>query len=211
RLEAILSSLSEAVIMVDSNGEPVLTNASFKQLFGQGLPTLEDASGHRLSQRVHPVRMAARGETFMQPFTIQREDGSRRWFEASGRPTRLGGTGGGAVVIRDVTDRSLRQQQEQFVALAGHELRTPLAALRGSLQLLQRVVGQAADERAEKYVGIALAQARLLGELVQDLTDVIRVQAGQLPVARERVDLAELVLGAVELARPVSDSQEIRP
>ena len=211
RLEAILASMSDAVIMVDPNGESVLTNTAFQQQFGEALPTLEDASGHRLSARVHPVRMAARGETFMQPFTVQRENGSRRWFEASGQPIRVGGMGGGVVVIRDVTDRSLRQQQEQFVALAGHELRTPLAALRGSLQLLQRAMGQAADERAEKYVGIALAQARLLGELVQDLTDVIRVQAGQLPVARERVDLAELVLGAVELARPMSDSQEIRP
>jgi two-component system CheB/CheR fusion protein len=215
RLEAILASMSDAVMMVDASGEPVVTNAAFKQMFGDGLPALEDASGHRLSPRVHPARMAARGETFTQPFTIQREDGSRRWFESSGQPIRLDGRsgsgGGGVVVIRDVTDRSLRQLQEQFVALAGHELRTPLAALHGSLQLLQRVLGDATDERAGRYVGVALAQARLLGELVQDLTDVIRVQAGQLPVARERVDLTQLVEGAIELARPMSDGQEIRP
>src|SRR5437868_10052076 len=60
RLEAILASMSDAVIMVDPNGESVLTNTAFQQLFGEALPTLEDASGHRLSARVHPVRMAAR-------------------------------------------------------------------------------------------------------------------------------------------------------
>ena len=80
RLEAILTSMSDAVMMVDPNGESVLINAAFKQLFGEGLPTLEDASGHRLSARAHPVRMAARGETFMQPFTVQRENGRGMWL-----------------------------------------------------------------------------------------------------------------------------------
>jgi two-component system CheB/CheR fusion protein len=197
-------------MMVDPNGEPVLTNTAFKQVFGNALPALEDASGHRLPSRMHPARMAARGETFMQPFTVQREDGSRCWFEASGQPIRMDAMGGGVVVIRDVTDRSLRQLQEQFVALAGHELRTPLAALRGSLQLLQRAAGQATEERAGRYIGIALEQARLLGDLVQDLTDVIRVQAGQLPIARERVDLTQLVDDAVELARPMGEGRDIR-
>jgi two-component system CheB/CheR fusion protein len=210
RLEAILASMSDAVMMVDPNGEPVLTNTAFKQVFGNALPALEDASGHRLPSRMHPARMAARGETFTQPFTVQPEDGSRRWFEASGQPIRMDGMSGGVVVIRDVTDRSLRQLHEQFVALAGHELRTPLAALRGSLQLFQRAAGETLDERARRYVGIALDQTQLLDDLVQDLTDVIRVQAGQLPIARERVDLTQLVEDVVELARPMGDGQEIR-
>jgi two-component system, chemotaxis family, CheB/CheR fusion protein len=210
RLETILASMSDAVMVVDPDGEPVLTNAAFKEVFGRALPTLEDASGHPLPSRIHPARMAARGETFMQPFTVQCEDGSRRWFEASGQPIRMNGMSGGVVVIRDVTDRSLRQLQEQFVALAGHELRTPLAALHGSLQLLQRAARQGATDRAGRYVDIALAQVRLLGDLVQDLTDVIRVQAGQLPIARERVDLTQLVEEAVELARPMGDGREIR-
>jgi two-component system, chemotaxis family, CheB/CheR fusion protein len=210
RLETILASMSDAVMMVDPNGEPVLTNAAFKRLFGDGLPPLEDTSGNRLAARAHPARMAARGETFAQPFTVERGDGTRRWFEASGQPLRVDGLGGGVVVIRDVTERSLRELQEQFVALAGHELRTPLAALRGSLQLLQRAAGEARRERAERYVSVALEQARLLGDLVQDLTDVIRVQAGQLPISRERVDASRLVADAIELARPMSETQEIR-
>src|SRR5207253_10739743 len=68
------------------------------------------------------------------------------------------------------------QLQEQFVALAGHELRTPLTALRGSIQLLQRIASEVRDERVGRYIRLALAQERLLADLVQDLTDVIRVQ-----------------------------------
>jgi PAS domain S-box-containing protein len=211
RLETILASMSDAVIMVDSSGELTLTNAAFKVVFGEALPALEDASGHRLPSRAHPLRMAARGETFTQPFTIQSDGGARRWFEASGQPIRVDGFAGGVVVIREVTDRSLRQLHEQFVALAGHELRMPLSALSASLQLLQRSLnGGRAPELTERYVRLALAQARLMGELVQDLADVIRVQAGQMPIARQPVDLVQLVSDAVELARPLSDSQTIR-
>jgi signal transduction histidine kinase len=97
------------------------------------------------------------------------------------------------------------------VALAGHELRTPLAALRGSLQLLQRLVGSADGvDRVPRYLGVALAQSTLLDDLIQDLTDVIRVQAGQLPISHEPVEFRQLVEEIVELARPLADGQDLR-
>ena len=117
---------------------------------------------------------------------------------------------GGVIVIRDVSDRGLRQLQEQFVALASHELRTPLAALRGSLQLLQRTLGDVVDERVAHYLDLGVAQTRFLDELVQDLADVIRVQTGNLPIEREPVDLVELARSAVEIAQPIGDSMEVR-
>jgi two-component system CheB/CheR fusion protein len=209
RLEAVLASMSDAVMMVNAQGELVLTNAAFTALFGDALPALEDASGQRLAEQVHPARLAARGETFTVPFTCAGADGSRQWFEASGRPIRMDGLSGGVVVIRDVSDRSLRQLEEQFVALASHELRTPLTAMRGALELLQRALGGVDDERVRRYIDIGLVQSRLLADLVQDLADVVRVRTGELPIQRQAVDLVELTRGAVELGRPMTD-QEIR-
>jgi two-component system, chemotaxis family, CheB/CheR fusion protein len=158
---------------------------------------------------VHPMRLAARGETFTQSFTIPEAEGTRRWYEASGQPIQIGQVTGGLVVIRDVTEQSLRHLQEQFVALASHELRTPLAAIGGSLQLLQRALPDA-DERTTHYLGVGLAQAQVLQDLVQDLADVVRIQSGQLPIERESLNLVELARTTVELARPLSDTQEIR-
>jgi two-component system CheB/CheR fusion protein len=213
RLAAILASMADAVLVVDTHAEPVLTNAAFVQTFGQTLPPLEGASGQPLPARASPQRLVARGETFTYPFTIAGQDGARRWFEATGQPI-LGDAGieGGVVVIRDVTDRSLRQLQEQFVALTGHEFRTPLTALRGSLELLQRVVpnGDGQDPRLNRYLSIGLEQARLLSDLVQDLADVVRMQTGQLTIVPADVDLAEVVQAAVELARTIPDAQEIK-
>jgi two-component system, chemotaxis family, CheB/CheR fusion protein len=210
RLNAVLASMAEAVLVVNPAAETVLTNATFQHWFGERLPSLEDASGRQLPARNDPAHQAARGETFMQPFTAQAADGERRWFEATGQPIRTGDTvEGGVVVIRDVSDRSLRHLQEEFVAMAGHELRTPLAAMRGSLQLLERVLGDDAGERVRRYLRIGAEQIELLTSLVQDLTDLVRVQTGQLPIVRAPVDVVELAQTTVELARPMAEDRAI--
>jgi two-component system CheB/CheR fusion protein len=106
RLDAVLDGMSDAVMMVSSSGEPILVNAAFRAIFGDALPPLVDASGQRLAQRAHPVRMAARGEQFVQRFGLDNTDGHRRFFEARGQPVRADGVSGGVIVIRDLQDVS---------------------------------------------------------------------------------------------------------
>jgi two-component system CheB/CheR fusion protein len=112
RLDAVLDAMSDAVMMVNSSGEPVLVNSAFRAIFGDTLPPLVDLSGQRLSMRVHPVRMAARGEAFTRQFGIDIGDGQRRVFEARGQPVRADGVVGGVIVIRDLADASLQRARE---------------------------------------------------------------------------------------------------
>ncbi|MBV9323525.1 MAG: PAS domain S-box protein [Chloroflexi bacterium] len=104
RLDAVLDGMSDAVVLVNSAGEPVLTNVAFRTIFGDTLPALVDTSGQRLSHRAHPLRNAARGETFTQQFGLETANGERRVFEARGQPIRADGLAGGILVIRDVSD-----------------------------------------------------------------------------------------------------------
>lgn len=108
-------------------------------------------------------------------------------------------------------ERALRHLQEEFLALAGHELRTPLAALQGALQMVQRTLaGGGADARVRHYADLGLQQARLLDLLVRDLTDLVRLQSGKFAVQRAPVELRELVANTVELAQPLANGQELR-
>jgi two-component system OmpR family sensor kinase len=154
--------------------------------------------------------MAARGEAFTQSFTVTGQDGARRWYVANGQPIQIDQAPAGLIVIRDVSDQSLRQLQEELVALASHELRTPITAIRSSLQLLQRTLGAQSDARAAHYLEVGLAQTRLLEELVLDLTDVVRIKSGQLPIERAPVNLVDVARTTIDLAQPLSASQEIR-
>jgi two-component system CheB/CheR fusion protein len=104
RLDAVLDGISDAVLMVDSAGDMVVTNAAFKSTFGDALPALVDLSGQRLAPRSHPVRMASRGEAFTQQFCLESEEDQRRLFEARGEPIQADGVSGGVIVIRELPD-----------------------------------------------------------------------------------------------------------
>ena len=73
------------------------------------------------------------------------------------------------MVIRDITDRSLRHLQEQFIGLVGHELRTPLTGVMGQLQLLRRILArEGTADRLDRSAEAALRQAeRAITETIE--------------------------------------------
>jgi signal transduction histidine kinase len=89
------------------------------------------------------------------------------------------------------------RQRRELVANVSHELRTPVAALQAVLENV--VDGVTPADPAT--LGAALAQVQRLGGLVDELLDLSRADAGQVPLQRRAVPLAELVEAAVAEAR----------
>lgn len=215
RLEAILLSMGDAVMVVNRDGALVLTNAAYARMFGSSTATFmaRDEDGHILPPEETPRERAARGESFRMEFTLVAPDGLRRWFEANGQPIRhVGGIQqGGVVVIRDITERSIQRLQEEFMTLASHELRTPLTLLQGMVQMLLRELpDQPANERLRQYGERALMYTRHLSRLVSDLLDVRRLQSGKFRLEREQVLLNTLVAETVESCQTLTTSQTIQ-
>jgi two-component system CheB/CheR fusion protein len=213
RLAAVLLSMGDAVLVVDRTGAVVLANAAVERLLGPGGADLvsQDENGQPLPAEQTPRARAARGETFSLTFTLPGADGARRWFEATGQPIQSEGAGqGGVVVIRDITERSLRRMQEEFLALVSHELRTPLTPIRGYLTLLSQLLQtESTDGRARRYLARVQEQMQRLQRLVDDLLDVERLQEGKLQLDREPVDLVPLVQGLVEALQATTDGPRV--
>lgn len=213
RLQAILDNMSDAMLVVDVTGEVRLTNRAWELLVGAADEIVpEDEMGRPLPPEIWPQRRALEREASTLQFTLPARDGGRRWFEATVQPV-LGedGTRWGVVVIRDITERSLRHLQQQFLALASHELRTPLTTLSGSLQLIaRRIPDGASDDRLQRHVARAREQVERLEQHISELTDIVQLQSGTFRVDRGPLDLALLIQDGLEVARYLSDGQEIR-
>ena len=211
RLRTILASLGDAVVAVDHAGLIVATNDAYDRLFGATELEPEDAAGLPIPKADQPQHRAARGERFRMEFALSQPGGGRRWFEAVAEPLTAGDrTWGGVVAIRDLTDRTMRLSLERLMAAAGHELKTPVAALHGYLQLVERNIGPDGPAQARVYASRSLAQIRQIGELIERLFDVSRIQTGRFDLVTGPVDLAAVVQHAVEVTEVLPHAPEIR-
>jgi two-component system CheB/CheR fusion protein len=215
RLSTILASIGDGVMIVDGAGHIRETNQSFNAMFPQGNFLPYDQYDQPFAPHELPQARAAQGETFRLEFTLPGRHGEvRRYFEASGQP--LKGSGGqelqgGVVVIRDITERSIQQLQDRFLAMAGHELRTPLVPLQGYLDLLVRLLPEkGGDERLREYAGIAQSQVKRLTGLINDLVDTARIRSGKFTLKMDKLDLALLVDRCRQLAKAMVHGQTIQ-
>ncbi len=213
RLRSILASLGDAVVAVDHEGRIVATNDAYDRFFGSFGAEIqpEDAAGLPIPPTERPEQRAARGERFRMEFAVSQPEGARRWFEAVAEPLTAGDRAwGGVLAIRDLSERTMRLSLERLMAAAGHELKTPVAALHGYLQLVERHLGPESPTQARTYADRALAQTRRIGELIERLFDVSRIQAGRLELVIAPIDLSAVVRAAMEVAEALPNAPTIR-
>src|SRR5205807_6287806 len=88
---------------------------------------------------------------------------------------------GSAIVVRDVTARwENERQKDEFISMAAHELRAPLSALRGYVQLAQAIAQHPESSELGATLGKTLRQVDRLNRMIGELLDVSRLQVGQI-------------------------------
>lgn len=107
---------------------------------------------------------------------------------------------GAVSVVRDVTQqKAMEQLREDFLAMAAHELKTPVTAIKGYAQLaLTRLQSNADPQRLQRALETINAQAERIAHLVQELLDVSRIQEGQLVLQPRRFDLVGLAQRCID-------------
>lgn len=86
--------------------------------------------------------------------------------------------------------KSLSEKKDEFIALASHELKTPLTSLKGYLQLLERLN---TSERTGAFIQKTLNQVEKLNNLIEDLLDMTRLETGKLDFNLAPYDLKEVL------------------
>jgi signal transduction histidine kinase len=88
------------------------------------------------------------------------------------------------------------RRKDEFLAMLGHELRTPLGAIKAAADLLRSEQGETSTRR--RAYALIERQVRLMTHLVDDLLDVQRIRNGHLSLHRQRTDLCAVVRNAIE-------------
>ena len=122
------------------------------------------------------------------------------------------------LAMEDITERRraegekqrLLEQREEFMAIASHELKTPVTSLKGYAQMLQARFARAGDERSATALARMNAQLDKLIHLIGELLDVTSIEAGQLLWHSEHFDLDALVRDIVEEVSQISERHQIR-
>jgi PAS domain-containing protein len=101
RLQTVLNSLDEAIVVVDEAGRTILTNSRYDELFEAPLETIDmlQADGKPLPDGELPHQQGAHGQSFRRTVAVTDPDGVRRMYEITGRPIHGDGEGGGGVLL----------------------------------------------------------------------------------------------------------------
>lgn len=215
RLRAVWESTSEALALSDPDGIVLEVNPAYCALYGR---SPEEVIGQRFdaifAEATRDEAMAKYRAVFDDPdpprsyeARVQRPDGSERVVEARADFLLRDGARVAMIsVIRDVTERKrLDQAQQDFVAMASHDLASPLTVLRARAQLMLR--RKTFDE--ESMVAM-LDQTTRMDRLIGDLRQLAQIEGGGLSLQREPIDLAMLAQEAVTRACSLTTGHRVR-
>lgn len=100
--------------------------------------------------------------------------------------------------------------RDDFIAVASHELKTPVTSLKMYAQVLQKQLARAGEESQSRSLAKMDAQLDKLTRLINDLLNVSRLQQGRLEFQEEAFDLNEVAQEAIEHIRPTSEKHHIQ-
>ncbi|TMH97562.1 MAG: PAS domain S-box protein [Betaproteobacteria bacterium] len=225
QLEAVLATMNDALLIVDARGAIVRLNRAARELLcldsaslvvGQPLEQqrLEQwpATAREIAAALLPIMAALRSGTSVAEEEVELRSGQRRVLSLAASVLRSarGTPQGGVIVLRDITgQRDLERLREDIFNMAWHDVKTPLAVVRGHAELLHRRLSSGERDRTDLEADAAsiVTHVDRLAELLTTLFDVSCLEAGLLSILRWRTDLGALAREVTESIRSTARHQ----
>jgi two-component system phosphate regulon sensor histidine kinase PhoR len=208
-IEAILMNMSDGLMLTDSKGRILLSNAAMKNFFGiessiEGKTVMEALRKAELMEIVDKV-VGTKG-------TISREIEvtypKEVYLMITAAPFSVKGELSGVVLaFHDVTRlKQLEDVRKDFVANVSHEIKTPITAIKGFAETL--LEGALDDrENAYKFIETIKNHSERLNSLVSDLLTLSRIELGDIKIEKESISLDNVIDSVFETLREKAQSK----
>src|SRR5579883_504635 len=208
-MAAILGGMADGVIIVDERDRIVALNRAAERMLEM---TEAAARGRPLGEVVRQRELGALLDQPAPPASppLIALGPDRRQVQIVVTPVHVGHTTRRIILLQDVTAlRQAEAMRRDFVANVSHELRTPLASLRALVETLEN--GALEDPPATReFLGRMHAEVDSLGQMVEELLELARIESGRLRVHFDRADIGQVVAEAVTRLEPQAERQGVR-
>ena len=231
RLRDALAAINEAFVLYGPDGRLITCNQRFRDLYGyseeearpgvhfKDLGRIDVERGNVVTGdeqgdgAAYLARKAEYRRRLEGSFIVRLKDG--RWLNTTDRRTSEGGF---VSIQSDITELKraeeemaaakrqaevANQAKSEFLANMSHELRTPLNSILGFSELIaQTGFAEAHPEKVQDYAEMIHSAGGLLLELINDVLDLSKIEAGQVELQDAPVDLRETLENCLSLVRP---------
>ncbi|MBI5669505.1 MAG: PAS domain-containing protein [Chloroflexi bacterium] len=200
RLNSILATISEGIIMQDLDGRIVLVNAAAKRLIGSRKDIWESELGTLFNAYRDVTQVESELAPLGEPTRIQVNNmilGAQVAAVADSRGQRLGTL----IVLRDVTRDALSDRlKNEFVTAISHELRTPMAVIKGMSDVIMNQPGDRPPNR--RFLETLSRNVDILDRMIVELLDISEMSAQAFSIRHDPVNLEELIWNVVNGVTP---------
>jgi two-component system phosphate regulon sensor histidine kinase PhoR len=196
---AILTSMSDGIMLVDKNRQVKLINRSAADFFST---SMEQAEGRSIVEGIRNHDVEEIHEKCQRNQQMQMADieimPDHRYLRCIATPLSADLTGSVLLLFQDLTRiHQLEIIRQDFVSNVSHELRTPLASLKSLVETIQETAAND-KEATEKFLEMMNREIDNLTQMVQELLELSRIESGKVPLDKKPVSPSEIIQKAEE-------------
>lgn len=206
-LNSLIKTMNLPMIFINHEGTIIFTNQSFRNAFG--IEHLR-GKGYKDIFKDQLLKVVDQSYVFERKFSTVTEI-NERYYQIEATPVFRNDRifDGSIILFTDVSQvKEIEKMQKQFFSDISHELKTPMSAIIGSVEILQKE-GVQNRETFDEFMGILLKESYRMQNIIEDILELSRLEQPRVTLQPKLINVEAMVKDTVELFEPLAKDKDL--